>query len=194
MARLVRLSAEMGGASMRLPGRTIGVHALAGADYPPDVALLQRAIRGRAWPRGRRRQRLHRRALGRDRRPWGIALICGEGINGAAIAPDGRQVRFDGVGDISGDWGGGLRRDGGSGRGGPRGDGRGPRTCSALVPAHFGLRRPRALTRALYDGRVAARAPGELSPVVFAAAATGDAVARSIVDRLADELVVMAVA
>ncbi len=52
---------------------------------------------------------------------WGIALICGQGINAAAIAPDGRTARFDGVGDISGDWGGGTSVGiGGAGRRGPR--------------------------------------------------------------------------
>ena len=45
---------------------------------------------------------------------------------------------------------------------------------------------------AMYDGRVAERRIGELSPVVFAAAMDGDAAARAIVDRLADEIVTMA--
>jgi N-acetylglucosamine kinase-like BadF-type ATPase len=127
---------------------------------------------------------------------WGIALICGEGINGAAIAPDGRQVRFDGVGDISGDWGGGHSvGQAGLAAAVRAADGRGPETSlERLVPAHFGLRRPPALTRAFYDGRIAERRTSELSPVVFAAAGEGDVVARSIVNRLADELVVMAAA
>jgi N-acetylglucosamine kinase-like BadF-type ATPase len=74
-------------------------------------------------------------------------------------------------------------------------DGRGPATSLIrLVPEHFGLRRPPALTRALYNGRIAERRMSELSPVVFAAAGAGDAVARGIVDRLADELVAMATA
>ena len=45
---------------------------------------------------------------------------------------------------------------------------------------------------AMYDGRVSQRRIGELSPVVFAAAMEGDAAARAIVDRLADELIAMA--
>jgi N-acetylglucosamine kinase-like BadF-type ATPase len=74
-------------------------------------------------------------------------------------------------------------------------DGRGPKTSlERLVPAHFGFRRPPALTRAFYEGRIAERRSSELSPVVFAAAGDGDPVARGIVDRLADELVAMATA
>jgi N-acetylglucosamine kinase-like BadF-type ATPase len=74
-------------------------------------------------------------------------------------------------------------------------DGRGPRTSlERLVPAHFGMQRPSAVTRAFYDERIAGPRVGELSPVVFQAAGEGDAVARSIVDRLADELSTMAVA
>jgi N-acetylglucosamine kinase-like BadF-type ATPase len=62
------------------------------------------------------------------------------------------------------------------------------------VPAHFGLRSPAALTSAMYTGRVVESRIGELSPVVFAAAGAGDAPAREIVDRLADEIVTMAAA
>jgi N-acetylglucosamine kinase-like BadF-type ATPase len=50
------------------------------------------------------------------------------------------------------------------------------------------------VTRAFYDERIAAARVGELSPVVFGAAGEGDPVARSIIDRLADELATMAVA
>jgi N-acetylglucosamine kinase-like BadF-type ATPase len=72
-------------------------------------------------------------------------------------------------------------------------DGRGPRTTlERLVPRHFGLAQPSAVTRALYTGKLRERRLAELSPVVFDAAIAGDDVARSIVDRVADELVAMA--
>ena len=74
-------------------------------------------------------------------------------------------------------------------------DGRGPRTAfEQLVPAHFGLKRPEAVTRAIYDGRIPEDRILELAPVVFAAARSGDAVARGLLDRLADELATMAIA
>jgi N-acetylglucosamine kinase-like BadF-type ATPase len=44
----------------------------------------------------------------------------------------------------------------------------------------------------MYTGRIAQTRIGELSRVVFAAAEAGDAAARRIVDRLADEIVAMA--
>ena len=179
------------------PVAAIGVHAIAGADYPPDIRMLSRAL---ARARLTEDVVVVNDTIGAlwagSSAGWGIALICGEGINGAAVAPDGRQVRFDGVGDISGDWGGGHSvGQAGLAAAVRAADGRGPKTSlERLVPAHFGLRRPPALTRAFYDGRIAERRTSELSPLVFAAAGDGDAVARSIVDRLADELVVMAAA
>ena len=100
------------------------------------------------------------------------------------------------MGDISGDWGGGTSVGLAAQAAAVRArDGRGPRTSlEKLVPAHFGLASPGAVVRALYSGTLAAERLGELSPVVFAAAVSGDAVAREIVDRLADELGVMATA
>ncbi len=72
-------------------------------------------------------------------------------------------------------------------------DGRGQRTrLERDVPGHFELRSPAALTAALYDGRIAEYRIRELSPVVFGAAEAGDPAARTIVDRLADEIVAMA--
>jgi N-acetylglucosamine kinase-like BadF-type ATPase len=195
---LVTQAAEQAGLDAALrPVAELGVHAIAGADYRADVRRLERALRSAGTTRD---VVVVNDTIGAlwagSSAGWGIALICGEGINGAAIAPDGRMVRFDGVGDISGDWGGGHSVGmAGVAAAVRAADGRGPATSlERLVPGHFGLRRPPALTRALYDQRIALRRTSELSPVVFAAAADGDAVARSIIDRLADELAVMAVA
>jgi N-acetylglucosamine kinase-like BadF-type ATPase len=60
------------------------------------------------------------------------------------------------------------------------------------VPAHFGLRRPRQVMEAMHFGWLNQSRVAELTPLVFCAAADGDAVARSIVDRQADEVVAMA--
>jgi N-acetylglucosamine kinase-like BadF-type ATPase len=59
------------------------------------------------------------------------------------------------------------------------------------VPAHFGLRTPRQVMVALYFHRLADERIAELAPVVFREAVT-DGVARSLVDRQADEIVLMA--
>ncbi len=110
------------------------------------------------------------------------------------VAPDGRTARLDALGEISGDWGGATDVGWQGLAAAVRArDGRGPRTVlERTVPAHFGLASPHALTMAMYNGASRERRIGELSPVVFAAAMDGDAAARAIVDRLADEVVVMA--
>ena len=195
MARLERLAGDVG-ASVDGPA-DVGVFALAGADYASDVRLLERAIARLGIAREVVVVNDTMAALrAGSRRPWGIALICGQGVNGVGVAPDGRVARFDGVGDISGDWGGGTSVGLAAQAAAVRArDGRGPRTSlEQLVPAHFGLSSPGAVVRAFYTGRLAAERLGDLSPVVFAAAVSGDAVAREIVDRLADELGVMAAA
>jgi N-acetylglucosamine kinase-like BadF-type ATPase len=179
------------------PIASLGVHALAGADFAGDVRMLERGLRATGLTE---RDVVVNDCIGAL---WagatdgsGIALICGAGINAAAVAPDGRVARFDGIGDLSGDWGGGNAvAMAGIGAAVRARDGRGPRTAlEQTVPAHFGLSRPAALTRAMYDGRIPEDRLGELSPVVFATARDGDPVARAIIDRLADELATMAIA
>lgn len=170
------------------------VASLAGADYPEDVSLLRTGIEGLGLAS---EVVVVNDTIGAFRAgasgTWGVALVCGKGINAAAIAPGGRELRFAGVGDIAGDWGGG----GGVGmaalQAAVRGsDGRGPGTSlEAAVPAHFGLPDADAVTRELYFGRIPESRIAELSPVAFSEAGAGDAVARSIISRLATELVGM---
>jgi N-acetylglucosamine kinase-like BadF-type ATPase len=195
-ALLGRVSAAASiAAADRRPVAELGLFCLAGADYPADVRLLTRALESRGVAR--------RIVVLNDTfaalragttRPWGVVLICGQGINGAAIAPDGRTARFDGLGMISGDWGG-ARSVGEAGLAAAvrARDGRGPATTlERLVPAHFKVRSTSDLTRAFYVGRFHEDRVVELCPVVFRAAGDGDVVARGILIRLADELVAMA--
>ncbi|MFL5779514.1 MAG: N-acetylglucosamine kinase [Chloroflexota bacterium] len=175
----------------------IGVFCLAGADTPPDVRRLEQTVAAL--------ELAHHDVVLNDAfailragtaRPWGVSVIAGAGVNAAGVAPDGRMARLDALGDISGDWGGGLSIGWAGVAAAVRGrDGRGPRTVlERTVPGHFGLRGPAALTSALYRGRIREARIRELSPVVFAGAVDGDAVARGIVDRMADEVVTMATA
>lgn len=195
MAALVREARSLGGIADGAGSAEVAVYALAGADTPSDERRLTRALKARGLA-------LEGIVLNDAFAPlragaedgWGVALICGSGMNAAGIAPSGRRARLAALGAISGDWGGGgdvgLAALGAAVR---ARDGRGPRTSLELgVPAHFGLSRPIDLTRAIEAGSIAQARLRELSPLVFGAAAAGDAVARSIVDRLADELVVMA--
>ncbi len=175
----------------------LGSYALAGADSPSDVRLLTRALGKRAFATrdivvndtfaGLR--------AGTDR-GWGVVLVCGQGVNAAAVAPNGRTARFAGLGDISGDWGGGMSVGMAGLAAAVRGsDRRGAHTVlEQLVPRHFGVASPASLVTALYRERIARVRMAELSPLVFRAAGEGDAVARQIVDRLADELAAMATA
>ena len=176
---------------------SIGSFCLAGADFPRDVRLLRDAI-GAAGVAQRIEVRNDAFAALRAGSPsgWGVVVICGAGVNAVGVGPDGREARLAGIGDLSGDWGGGM----GVGREALAAavrarDGRGaPTELATLVPRALDARRPIDVTRAMYEGRMSQSRLEELSPVVFAAAAHGDVVARSIADRLADELAVMATA
>jgi N-acetylglucosamine kinase-like BadF-type ATPase len=101
-----------------------------------------------------------------------------------------------GIGDLSGDWGGGQGLGGEALAAAVRArDGRARATLLATrVPQALGVRRPIDVARGIYEGTMSSRRLEELAPLVFELAGEGDAVARSIVDRLADELATMAVA
>jgi N-acetylglucosamine kinase-like BadF-type ATPase len=171
------------------------VLCLAGADYPTDVRQIRGAF---AAPAAARELTILNDTFAALRagatRPWGIVLICGQGINGAAVGPGGKRIRFAGVGDIAGDWGGGASVGMAGLAAAVRAqDGRGPRTAlERTIPAAVGLKRPDAVTYAFYSGRLHQWRVDRLAPTVFATAVDGDPVARSIVDRLADELATMA--
>jgi N-acetylglucosamine kinase-like BadF-type ATPase len=179
------------------PLARVGAFALAGADTPADTRRLTNALLER---RLTRRVEVVNDAFvpirSGSERGWGVVVICGSGVNAAGIGPTGRRARLAALGPISGDWGGASGvGEAGLGAAVRARDGRGPRTSlERLVPAAFGLSRPIDVTRAIEAGRIGHPRIRELSPVVFRAAGAGDPVARAIVDRLADELAVMAIA
>src|SRR5436305_11605169 len=122
-------------------------------------------------------------------RGWGVAIVCGSGINCLGVSPDGRHTRFPALGTITGDWGGGYDVGlAGVWAAARSEDGRGPRTSlEQSVPAHFQLRTPTELAEAIHRGRIGMARVTELAPVV-AAEARSDAVAAGILARLADEI------
>ena len=172
-----------------------GVFCLAGADFPSDLRLLRRTLTG---------ARLASEILLRNdgfaglragtSRQWGVAVIMGRGVNVAGVGPDGRTVIHRPGDHTSGDWGGGSEIGVRALSSAVRArDARGRRTVlERLVPAYFGLKRPLDVTRAIYLGRISERRLDELPPTVFAAAGSGDEVARSIIDWVADEAVGLA--
>jgi N-acetylglucosamine kinase-like BadF-type ATPase len=197
MARLSELNARAAREASVAPMATLGVFCVAGADFPADVRALTRAFAGAGVAE---RVSVHNDAFAALRagaaEGWGIVVICGAGVNAAGVGPDGRTARLAGIGDLSGDWGGGegIGREALASAVRAR-DGRGPATALASrVPQRLGMRRPIDVARRIYEGRMSDRRLEELAPLVFEVAAEGDAVARSIVDRLADELAAMAIA
>lgn len=169
---------------------------LAGADLPEERAALQAAMERRNWSRQLvvENDTLALLRAGTDR-GWGIAVVCGAGTNCFGRGPDGREVRFASLGEISGDWGGGADVGLAALMAAARSaDGRGRRTVlQTAVPAHFGLADPLEVSRAFHTRRFAAIRLAELAAIVFAVA-DDDPVAAAILHRLADEVVAFALA
>ncbi|MDP5311962.1 N-acetylglucosamine kinase [Streptomyces poriferorum] len=167
---------------------------LANADLPVEEEQLTEALRARGWGRTVevRNDTFAILRAGADE-PRGVAVVCGAGINCVGMVPDGRTARFPAIGRISGDWGGGSGLSEEAMWFASRAeDGRGePTELARTLPAHFGLGSMYALIEALHLGRIAQERRHELSPVLFTTAAAGDAVARGLVDRLAEEVVAL---
>ncbi|MFD5766172.1 N-acetylglucosamine kinase [Streptomyces sp. NPDC127049] len=167
---------------------------LANADLPVEEAALEQELLERGWSRS---VRVHNDTFailraGLDE-PRGVAVVCGAGVNCVGMTPDGRTARFPAIGKISGDWGGGgglsdealwfaARAE----------DGRGePTELAVALPAHFGRKTMYALIEALHLGLIPQARRHELVPVLFRVATEGDAVALSLVHRMAEEVVAL---
>jgi N-acetylglucosamine kinase-like BadF-type ATPase len=191
---LQRATARAGLDSLERPFAATAQILLAGADLPEERAALRARIERLGWSEQLvvDNDTVALLRTGTDR-GWGIAVVCGAGINCLGRAPDGRELRFLSLGELSGDWGGG----GDVGRAAMfaaarSADGRGPRTVLAdTVPAHFALSDPLELARAVHVGQIPEARLGELARVVIAAS-DEDSVAAGIVGRLADEVTAFA--
>ncbi len=175
------------------PVAEVGKLFLAGVDFPSEEDAMETAAGTRRLARNI--------SVGNDTfavlragtdSGWGVAIVCGAGINCVGVAPDGRQARFPALGWITGDWGGGYDVGLAAVSAAARSeDGRGPKTTlEHAVPAHFGLNAPTELAEAFHHGEIQERRIIELAPVVVAEAAN-DETAASIVARLAEEVVTM---
>ena len=164
---------------------------LAGVDFPAEVATFRQRAQQRGWA--------DRVEVANDtfavlrtgtEKGWGIAVVCGAGMNCLGLGPDGREARFPALGEITGDWGGGQDVGSAAVWAAARSeDGRGPATSlERLVPAHFGFATPLELAQAVHTGSITQRRFIELAPIVLAEAERDD-VAAGIVLRLADEVV-----
>ena len=178
---------------------------LANADLPEEEAEMAAALRAQGWSETtevvndtfavlRAGPGTPSPAADGPGRHWGVAVTCGAGINCVGVAPDGKKTGFLALGDISGDWGGGLglgcaalwwavRAE----------DGRGPDTkLRAGVSAHFGVPTVEDVTIRLHLGTISEASLRELAPLVLALGNQGDAVAASLVRRQAEEICTMA--
>ena len=176
------------------PVAEVGAFLMAGVDFPNEERELRDVLDARGWAT--------RTSVGNDtfavlragtERGWGVAVVCGSGINCVGVAPDGRHARFPALGAITGDWGGGFDVGMAALSAAARSaDGRGPWTSLEQdVPAHFGLTTPQELAEAIHRRQIETSRVIELAPLVLSSAGS-DPVAAGIVDRLAAEIVALA--
>jgi N-acetylglucosamine kinase-like BadF-type ATPase len=168
---------------------------LANADLPVEETALAAALTEQGWGTevAVANDTFGLLRAGTDT-PFGVAVVCGAGINCAGLLPDGRTARFPALGQLTGDWGGGgglaaeamwhaARAE----------DGRGPAT--ALAPAiagHFGLPSAVTVAEALHLGALPRPRLHEVVPLLFACAQDGDDAALALIDRQAAEIAALA--
>lgn len=198
LRRLVREAAERAGLPADKPVAAHTLACLAGADLPVEEADLTRLVQSFGWSATSTVVNdtfaVLRAGLADDGPRWGIAVVCGAGMNCVGVAPDGRQFRFLALGELSGDWGGG-------GELGPQAlwwamraeDGRGPQTAlRSAVPAFFGLNRVEDVVVAMHLGTISYSERHRLVPVLFEVASRGDQVAADLLVKQATEVCLMA--
>ena len=173
---------------------------LANADLPDEEAEHAAAVQAQGWSATATVVNdtfaILRAGLPDAAEPhWGVAVVCGAGINCVGVAPDGRVTRYLALGTISGDWGGGyglglevlwhaMRAE----------DGRGPGTLlTGYLTSHFGVERVEEVTIGIHKGKIPDDDLIGLAPMLLRAADEGDPVARTVVSRLGDEISVMAI-
>ena len=176
------------------------VACLANADLPEEEAEHATAVQAQGWSPTATVVNdtfaiLRSGLTDRVEPHWGVAVVCGAGINAVGVAPDGRVTRYLALGTISGDWGGGyglgmevlwhaIRAE----------DGRGPGTLlTGHLTGYFGVERVEEITIGLHKGKIAHDELVGVAPLLLQAATEGDPVARTVVNRLADEISVMAI-
>ncbi|ROS25972.1 N-acetylglucosamine kinase [Cellulomonas sp. PhB150] len=181
-----------------LPGSTVtraGIY-LSGLDLPVEIATFRAALATLPWLPAALVVDNDTFALLRAGTPSdeGVAVVCGTGINCVGRRADGATARFPALGRISGDWGGGWELGEQAVWHAARAvDGRGPSTdLSVLVPSALDRPDMSAVIEDLHFGRLSDRAYTLLAPVLLAASAAGDPVARSVVERQADEIAALA--
>lgn len=168
---------------------------LAGLDLPQEFEAIEPEVRRRNWANEMTLDNdtfalLRAGSQSQD----AVAVVCGTGINCVGRNAAGEHSRFLALGEISGDWGGGGELGTGALWHAARAeDGRGrPTALTAAVAAHFGRPDVRQVSIALQLEEIDRDELNHLAPVVLALAEAGDEIAGALVDRLADEMSLMA--
>jgi N-acetylglucosamine kinase-like BadF-type ATPase len=197
LATLIGSVREEAGLSGVGPVAEVAALCLAGADLPADVERITGWAAESRW--GRRAvvdtdllAMLHARPHPGN----AVAVVCGGGINAMGLRADGATVRFPALGQLTGDWGGGLQLAMEVMFAASRAeDGRGPATTLVdAVRALWRVDSVRAAAEGVHSGTIAFERLHELPPLIFAAAGAGDSVAGGLVDRLVGEVTGMAAA
>jgi N-acetylglucosamine kinase-like BadF-type ATPase len=197
LGEMIRLTADRAGLDGPGPVARHLSACLAGADLPEEEAALTVALESAGWTETAVAMNDTFAVLrGGVDEPWGVAVTCGAGINCVAVAPSGETARYLAHGPLTGDWGGGIGLSYQVMWHAMRGwDGRGQATAlGEAVAAHFGLASVRDVAVAAHKGVIGEDSLIKLTGVLFAVAAGGDAVARSLVEKQATEICLMAVA
>jgi N-acetylglucosamine kinase-like BadF-type ATPase len=171
-----------------------GAFFLCGVDLPSDVAAIIAQLDEQPW--------VTHVSVANDtfallrtgaERADAVAVICGAGINCVGRNARGDTAQYPSLGWETGDWGGSellgrevfyhaARAE----------DGRGePTALVDVVRSHFGAESVEAVGEDLHYGRIPQTRLRELAPAVVAAA-QNDVVARRLVERLAEEIALMA--
>jgi len=193
----VRSLAAAVGAVLQDAGRPLVLEVsayMANADLPEETEAIKTAFVRHGWGEHVtvENDTVAMLRTGTDR-GFGVAVVCGAGINCVGIGPDGRIVRFPALGRITGDWGGGLglaeeamwwavRAE----------DGRGPATALApRIAAYFGVVTATDVAGMFHLKRLDPVRLNEIVTLLFDVAADGDEVAALIVRKQADEVVAL---
>ena len=193
---LVRAVAGQAGSAPDVPVAQHGAFYLAGADLPVEVDMLHARVAAAGWCDDVvvDNDTFALLRAGSDA-PDRVAVVCGAGINCVGVSARGGVARFPALGRISGDWGGGTHLGGEALWLAVRAeDGRGEATALRdAVRAHFGTPTVADVSAAIHLGELPTDRLHELVPLLIAVARGGDPVARGVVDRLAEEVAILAV-
>ena len=188
---LERALADAAAANGSRPVADIAELLLAGVDFPSEEeAVLVAATKRGLAPKVSVANDTFALLRAGTKSGWGVAVVCGAGINCVGVAPDGRHARFPALGWTTGDWGGGWDIGAAAVAAAARSeDGRGAKTTlETAVPSHFSVATPIALAEAFHRRAISDRRVVELAPIVLAEA-DRDEVAAAIVARLGEEVV-----